>query len=85
VPIALAVLWMGVYPESFLAPMRGDVASIVARTERARPEGDAKLVMGKGAPVIEHGAEMGGESSQIRIMLPQAKTKHGPEAGGESH
>ena len=30
VPIAAAVLWMGVYPESFLAPMRGNVASIVA-------------------------------------------------------
>jgi len=46
-PIALAVLWMGVYPESFLAPMRGNVASIVARLEPARPEGDAKLALGK--------------------------------------
>jgi NADH-quinone oxidoreductase subunit M len=47
VPIALAVLWMGIYPESFLAPMRANVASIVARTERAKPEGDARLAMGK--------------------------------------
>src|SRR6185295_16365858 len=41
VPIALAVLWMGVYPESFLAPMRSDVNSLMARVDRARPEGDA--------------------------------------------
>jgi NADH-quinone oxidoreductase subunit M len=50
VPIALAVLWMGIYPESFLAPMRADVQSIVARVARAAPEGDARLTMGKPAP-----------------------------------
>jgi NADH-quinone oxidoreductase subunit M len=61
VPIALAVLWMGIYPESFLAPMRGNVASIVARTERARPEGDARLALGKPKPVQTHG-EHAGES-----------------------
>jgi NADH-quinone oxidoreductase subunit M len=42
-PIAAVVLWMGVYPESFLAPMRNDVGLLLARIERARPEGDAKL------------------------------------------
>jgi len=47
VPIGLAVLWMGVYPESFLKPMRANVSSVVARTEHARPEGDAHLAMGK--------------------------------------
>ncbi|HEX7872140.1 MAG TPA: NADH-quinone oxidoreductase subunit M [Sphingobium sp.] len=46
-PIAAGVLWMGVYPESFLAPMRKDVASLVARLDRAKPEGDAKLALGK--------------------------------------
>jgi NADH-quinone oxidoreductase subunit M len=40
-PIAAAVLWMGIYPESFLAPMRGDVTSLLARIERAAPAGDA--------------------------------------------
>ncbi|MBO9581084.1 MAG: NADH-quinone oxidoreductase subunit M [Sphingobium sp.] len=54
VPIGLAVLWMGVYPESFLAPMRANVASIVARTERARPEGDARLAMGKASDIAAH-------------------------------
>ena len=43
-PIAAAVLWMGVYPESFLAPMRGDVGILLARVERANPPGDAQLV-----------------------------------------
>jgi NADH-quinone oxidoreductase subunit M len=42
-PIAAAVLWMGVYPESFLAPIRRDVATIVARVERAAPAGDSKI------------------------------------------
>jgi len=55
VPIALAVLWMGVYPESFLAPMRSDVNSLMARVDRARPEGDARLAMGK-APAAGHEA-----------------------------
>ncbi len=39
-PIAAVALWMGIYPESFLAPMRKDVAGIVERIERASPKGD---------------------------------------------
>ena len=46
-PIAAAVLWMGVYPESFLAPMRADIAALDARIARAAPEGDAHLVIGE--------------------------------------
>jgi len=42
VPIAAAVLWMGVYPESFLAPMRGDVKILLQRIDRAKPAGDAQ-------------------------------------------
>ncbi|MEA3034644.1 MAG: NADH-quinone oxidoreductase subunit [Sphingomonadales bacterium] len=42
--IAAVVLWMGVYPESFLAPMRGDVGTLIARVERAAPPGDSGLV-----------------------------------------
>jgi NADH-quinone oxidoreductase subunit M len=57
VPIALAVLWMGVYPESFLAPMRADVASLTARIDRARPEGDAKLALGKAPAATAHDAD----------------------------
>jgi len=41
VPIAAAVLWMGIYPESFLAPMRDDAATLVARVARAQPVGDS--------------------------------------------
>jgi NADH-quinone oxidoreductase subunit M len=44
-PIALAVLWMGIYPESFLRPMRADVARIVTRLERAAPVGDSHIVL----------------------------------------
>ena len=46
VPVAAAVLWMGVYPESFLAPMRQDVGTLLARVERANPPGDAQLARG---------------------------------------
>ncbi|WP_336986394.1 NADH-quinone oxidoreductase subunit M [Altererythrobacter aquiaggeris] len=46
-PIAAAVLWMGVYPESFLAPMRQDIATLEARLAGAAPQGDAKLVVGE--------------------------------------
>ncbi|MBX9796155.1 NADH-quinone oxidoreductase subunit M [Sphingomonas sp.] len=48
-PIAVAVLWMGVYPESFLAPMRGDVKTLVARVERSAPAGDSAPTPGKPA------------------------------------
>ena len=47
-PIAAATLWMGVYPESFLAPMRNDVTSLLVRLESAAPAGDAQLK--KGSP-----------------------------------
>ena len=50
-PIALAVLWMGVYPESFLAPMRNDVGSILARLAPAAPAGDARVAVGKTAMI----------------------------------
>lgn len=51
-PIAAAVLWMGVYPESFLAPMRQDIAALEARLANAAPEGDSKLVIGQPTGVI---------------------------------
>ena len=40
-PIAAAVLWMGVYPESFLKPMRNDIGWLVQRVARAKPAGDS--------------------------------------------
>ena len=48
-PIAAAVLWMGVYPESFMRPMRADVGRLLERIERARPEGDSHLTAGRPA------------------------------------
>jgi len=56
-PIAAAVLWMGVYPESFLAPMRADIAALNARVARAAPEGDARLVMGEAARAVAEAHE----------------------------
>ncbi len=57
--IAAVVLWMGVYPESFLAPMRNDVGLLLTRIERANPPGDAALVKGSGAPAAAGAAHHG--------------------------
>jgi len=53
-PILVAVFWMGIYPESFLRPMRRDVGTLIARIERANPGGDAHLTAGKPMPAV-HG------------------------------
>ena len=59
-PIALAVLWMGVYPESFIRPMRNDVSRLLVRLEHVAPAGDSHLTLGKGAQHspghMDHGA-----------------------------
>jgi NADH-quinone oxidoreductase subunit M len=62
-PIAAVVLWMGVYPESFMAPMRDDVGRLLARIERAAPAGDSRPTAGNpaaaaaAAPAAHGGAE----------------------------
>ena len=60
VPIAAVVLWMGVYPESFLAPMRADIAALDARIATAAPASDSNPVMGTprehAANALEHTA-----------------------------
>ncbi len=46
-PIAAAVFLMGIYPESFLRPIRNDVGRVLARLEPVAPPGDSRLVLGK--------------------------------------
>ncbi|MEO0418120.1 MAG: NADH-quinone oxidoreductase subunit M [Pseudomonadota bacterium] len=46
IPIAAVVMWMGVYPESFLAPMRADIAVLDARIASATPQSDSQLIVG---------------------------------------
>ncbi|HEY0163839.1 MAG TPA: NADH-quinone oxidoreductase subunit M, partial [Sphingomicrobium sp.] len=55
-PIAAVVLWMGVYPESFMAPMRADVGRLIERVERAAPPGDSQPTAGK-PKAAAHAAE----------------------------
>ncbi|WP_176596027.1 MULTISPECIES: NADH-quinone oxidoreductase subunit M [Sphingobium] len=71
-PIAAAVLWMGIYPESFLSPMRSDIRALEARIASAAPAGDSKIKMG---PVLP-GAEAHHE--------PAAAISH-EKASGEAH
>jgi NADH-quinone oxidoreductase subunit M len=54
-PIALAVFWMGIYPESFLRPIRNDVGRLMVRLERVAPVGDSHLTLGKGAVHMDMG------------------------------
>jgi NADH-quinone oxidoreductase subunit M len=49
-PLAAAVLWMGVYPESFLSPMRADVGALLERIHPAAPASDAALTVPHAAP-----------------------------------
>ncbi|MFL6753118.1 MAG: NADH-quinone oxidoreductase subunit M [Sphingomicrobium sp.] len=55
-PIAVGVFWMGIYPETFLRPIRADVGRIISRVERVAPEGDSRVALGKGAAHTDHGA-----------------------------
>ncbi len=53
--LAAVVLWMGVYPESFLAPMRADIRAIVTRMEPAKHPGDGQVTAGRPAVAATHG------------------------------
>jgi NADH-quinone oxidoreductase subunit M len=57
-PIVAAVFWMGIYPESFLRPMRNDIGRVLTRLERVAPAGDSHIfvpTMANGMH-MEHGA-----------------------------
>src|SRR5688500_4434062 len=57
-PIAAVVLWMGVYPESFMRPIRADVGRLLERVERAAPKGDSLPTAGKPKAAADvHGAD----------------------------
>jgi NADH-quinone oxidoreductase subunit M len=73
--IGAIVLWMGVYPESFLAPMRQDVGVLLARIERAKPPGDAQLAKGRGA------APAPAAHAAASHAAPAAHVAPGPPAG----
>ncbi|MGB3167347.1 MAG: NADH-quinone oxidoreductase subunit M [Alteraurantiacibacter sp.] len=59
-PIAAAVLWMGIYPESFLAPMRQDIAWLDQRLAAAEPDSDAHLAISEAAPAAVEEQAAGG-------------------------
>jgi NADH-quinone oxidoreductase subunit M len=62
-PIAAGVLWMGIYPESFLRPIRADIGRVLERVESTAPQGDAHLTNGKPQAAAAHGAEQGAEAA----------------------
>jgi NADH-quinone oxidoreductase subunit M len=60
-PLVVATLWMGIYPESFIAPIRADIAHLDARLAQAKLQGDAKVTPGHPAPATEHEGDNGHE------------------------
>src|SRR5690606_14543122 len=57
-PIAAVVFWMGIYPESFLRPMRADIGRLLERVEGAAPKSDARLTAGRPVAANDaHGEE----------------------------
>ncbi len=74
-PIAASVLWMGVYPESFMAPMRADVAVLVNRMAPSAPAGDAALSTpgaGRVPPVVVSTRSRSLETAAERPRLPES-------------
>ena len=67
-PIAAVVLWMGVYPESFMAPMRDDVGRLLTRIERAAPLSDSAPTAGKPAA-----AKAGSHASPAQVYNTPAE------------
>ncbi|MEN3971263.1 NADH-quinone oxidoreductase subunit M [Sphingomicrobium sp. XHP0235] len=60
-PIALVVLWMGIYPESFIKPMRADIGYLLERIEPSAVHFDMRPTEGTGAPATEAAAaDLGG-------------------------
>ncbi|MDG5487510.1 NADH-quinone oxidoreductase subunit M [Sphingomonas sp. BGYR3] len=53
-PVAAVVLWMGVYPEPFIAPMRADTTVLLARVNRSAPVGDSQPTQGTAAGRAEY-------------------------------
>jgi NADH-quinone oxidoreductase subunit M len=54
-PIAVFVFWMGIYPETFLRPIRADVGRVLERVERVTPAGDSDLARGAPKPAAQAG------------------------------
>jgi NADH-quinone oxidoreductase subunit M len=65
-PIAAVVLWMGIYPEPFIAPMRNDVTALVARMAPAVPAGDARIATRLANPVSGTADRMTPSSERAR-------------------
>ncbi|GAA0730305.1 NADH-quinone oxidoreductase subunit M [Sphingomonas japonica] len=75
-PIAAVVLWMGVYPEPFLAPMRADVATLLDRIDRANPGGDSRPTLGTPEAIA---------AQEARIVAAEGHSESAAQAHGEGH
>jgi NADH-quinone oxidoreductase subunit M len=52
-PIAVFVFWMGIYPETFMRPIRNDVGRVLVRVAEVAPVGDSALTPDKSAAPAE--------------------------------
>ena len=58
-PIAAGVFWMGIYPESFMRPIRNDVGRLLDAARAGAPAGDSHLTLAR-RPHMDHGATTDG-------------------------
>jgi NADH-quinone oxidoreductase subunit M len=93
--IAAVVLWMGVYPESFMSTIRRDVGFLLARVERANPPGDSGLPTPGAPKAPAPGAPGAAPEVPAHGHAPGTPPEHGhgpaepeapaPEPEGHSH
>jgi NADH-quinone oxidoreductase subunit M len=89
VPMVIVVIWMGVYPESFLGIMRVSVENLVMRHAQAvgtnHPPLPSVVTGPNGAASPESGAESGGtEPEQGAAEPPAAEEQAAPPSGQET-
>ncbi|HYJ82267.1 MAG TPA: NADH-quinone oxidoreductase subunit M, partial [Allosphingosinicella sp.] len=95
--IAAVVLWMGVYPESFMSTIRRDVGFLLTRVERANPPGDsgrptpgapkakAPAASGPAPEAPEHGHAPGTPAEHGHGPAAPEPPAPAPEPEGHSH
>ena len=66
-PIAVGVFWMGIYPETFIRPIRNDVGRVMTRLERVAPGRRLAPDARQGRP-MDHGASLMG---RFAALLPE--------------
>ena len=82
-PIALAVFWMGIYPESFMRPIRDDVGRLLdaARARRAGRRFASDAGQGRGMHMDAWGGALMGRFAAASSRADPGDRRHRPDDG----